>query len=258
MKDNIYCIGDVHGCYYTLMALVKKLPKNAEIIFVGDLVDRGKNSKKVIEFIRKNNYHVVLGNHEKMMIEGVEEKNKGHSVFTTDWGYNGYESTINSYNRDFKNNALLSDIEWLKTLPLYLEFEDELDEFGRRLVVSHAPCIDHFIDMKSFNDEGQDFLKQYLEDVNEVIFLWNRHFPLKNQDKYFNVFGHNIVNKWIRNKSGEIKVNKDIIHDSGILFDKNKGFAAIDTGCFGEGGVLSCIEFPTMRVIQQKNIEFIS
>ena len=38
-----YIIGDVHGCYDTLMALIAKLPEDAEIVFVGDLIDRGKN-----------------------------------------------------------------------------------------------------------------------------------------------------------------------------------------------------------------------
>ena len=62
-----YIIGDVHGNFQTLKALISKLPKNSEIIFVGDLVDRGLNSKEVIEFIRINNYKCVLGNHEKLM-----------------------------------------------------------------------------------------------------------------------------------------------------------------------------------------------
>ena len=55
MKD-IYIIGDVHGCFYTLEKLLSKLNKNSEIIFVGDLCDRGFYSKEVIELIIENNY----------------------------------------------------------------------------------------------------------------------------------------------------------------------------------------------------------
>jgi len=47
-----FVIGDVHGCFYTLMDLVKKLPKNSEMIFTGDLCDKGFYSKEVIEFVR--------------------------------------------------------------------------------------------------------------------------------------------------------------------------------------------------------------
>lgn len=64
-----YIIGDVHGEYDTLAALVEKLPKDADVVFVGDLIDRGAKSKEVIEFMRKNNYRSVLGNHEQLMIE---------------------------------------------------------------------------------------------------------------------------------------------------------------------------------------------
>ena len=36
-----YIIGDVHGHYQTLLSLVAKLPQDAKLIFVGDLIDRG-------------------------------------------------------------------------------------------------------------------------------------------------------------------------------------------------------------------------
>lgn len=48
---NTFVIGDVHGCYYTLLNLVKKLPSDANLIFVGDLCDKGNFSKEVIEFV---------------------------------------------------------------------------------------------------------------------------------------------------------------------------------------------------------------
>jgi len=44
----MWCIGDVHGCIFTLEKLVNKLPKNSKLIFVGDLVDRGNFAKEVI------------------------------------------------------------------------------------------------------------------------------------------------------------------------------------------------------------------
>jgi serine/threonine protein phosphatase 1 len=39
-----YVIGDVHGEYDALMRLVSKLPKDAKLIFIGDLVDIGSRS----------------------------------------------------------------------------------------------------------------------------------------------------------------------------------------------------------------------
>jgi len=62
--EKHYIIGDIHGEYQTLLALVAKLPKDAKLIFVGDLIDRGLQSRELVEYIRKNNHQVVRGNHE--------------------------------------------------------------------------------------------------------------------------------------------------------------------------------------------------
>ncbi|MCR9145081.1 MAG: metallophosphoesterase [bacterium] len=61
-------IGDVHGCYKSLRALVKKCPPEP-ICFVGDLIDRGPDSKGVVEFVRGEGHQCVLGNHEELMIK---------------------------------------------------------------------------------------------------------------------------------------------------------------------------------------------
>ena len=55
-QKRTYVIGDVHGEYKTLLALIAKLPKNAQLIFVGDLIDRGEYSADIIHFVRKNNH----------------------------------------------------------------------------------------------------------------------------------------------------------------------------------------------------------
>jgi len=49
-NDSVYIIGDVHGCYTTLMQLIEQLPnkEKSHLIFVGDLIDRGKDSARVV------------------------------------------------------------------------------------------------------------------------------------------------------------------------------------------------------------------
>jgi serine/threonine protein phosphatase 1 len=43
-----YIIGDIHGEYKILLKLIAKLPKDAKLIFVGDLIDRGLQSREII------------------------------------------------------------------------------------------------------------------------------------------------------------------------------------------------------------------
>ena len=66
MNDQIYLIGDVHGCYRTLCALIDRLPRGADskISFVGDLIDRGEGSFEVVQLAVQRGYAAVMGNHE--------------------------------------------------------------------------------------------------------------------------------------------------------------------------------------------------
>ncbi|MEK6552317.1 MAG: metallophosphoesterase, partial [Bacteroidota bacterium] len=54
----IAVIGDIHGCYFTLVELYKKIIRrypNIPVYTVGDLVDRGNRSSDVFEFVITNN-----------------------------------------------------------------------------------------------------------------------------------------------------------------------------------------------------------
>lgn len=81
-KIRHYVVGDIHGCFKEYLRLEKKLIKDAakhqadyRIISCGDLIDRGPDSKDVVEHFRKQQqngtHELVLGNHEVMMLEVV-------------------------------------------------------------------------------------------------------------------------------------------------------------------------------------------
>jgi bis(5'-nucleosyl)-tetraphosphatase (symmetrical) len=64
-----YAIGDIQGCYQPLQQLVKKLRFSADrdqLLFVGDLVNRGPDSLQVLRQVRAwhDNALSVLGNHD--------------------------------------------------------------------------------------------------------------------------------------------------------------------------------------------------
>ncbi|MBZ0286288.1 MAG: metallophosphoesterase, partial [Anaerolineae bacterium] len=61
-------IGDIHGCYAELQTLLEQaaLTSDDQIIAIGDLVDRGMDSKAVLEFFRTTpNARSIQGNHER-------------------------------------------------------------------------------------------------------------------------------------------------------------------------------------------------
>lgn len=71
-----YVIGDVHGCYEEMIKLLEKIESqdtDAIIYFVGDLIDRGPEVWKVLEWAMSHvtlngKYRCVRGNHEQMVL----------------------------------------------------------------------------------------------------------------------------------------------------------------------------------------------
>lgn len=64
-------IGDVHGCFDELMDLLEKIgpSEDDQIYFVGDLITKGPDSRKVLDFLIDNTQmKTVIGNHEYALL----------------------------------------------------------------------------------------------------------------------------------------------------------------------------------------------
>lgn len=78
--DEVVVIGDVHGCFHELNALLQKID-SASIgskilkVFVGDLVNKGPHSRLVIQFmLQDHNRHScvsVRGNHDDVVVDQI-------------------------------------------------------------------------------------------------------------------------------------------------------------------------------------------
>ena len=65
-------VGDVHGCYDELLALVERaaLKESDRVVCVGDLVVKGEKSREVLElFMSDARFSSVLGNHDRALVE---------------------------------------------------------------------------------------------------------------------------------------------------------------------------------------------
>lgn len=75
--QKIFAVGDIHGCHGKLVALMARLPidKSTDtLVFLGDYINRGPDSRKVVDTlleIRSGYDHVVflMGNHEQALLE---------------------------------------------------------------------------------------------------------------------------------------------------------------------------------------------
>jgi hypothetical protein len=73
-------VGDVHGCYDELSALMERVGLGAadRVVCVGDLVAKGSQSRKVLElFMSDARFTSVIGNHDRALLEywkGIRKK----------------------------------------------------------------------------------------------------------------------------------------------------------------------------------------
>ena len=124
-RGRLIAIGDVHGCNLALEAVLNAIAPTPHdrLVFLGDLVDQGKETKDVLERIRNlqdtTQVTLIQGNHEEMMFAARENE-----PALRYWERCGGVPTLNSY----RFGATLDEVpavhwELLKSCQPYLETE---------------------------------------------------------------------------------------------------------------------------------------
>jgi hypothetical protein len=109
-------IGDVHGCYFELTALLDEIGvrQDDRLVFVGDLITKGPANREVLEFVRQSrNCESVLGNHEYLLLRHYH----GESVELEP----AHLQTIAELGKDFGDF-----MDWISQFPLYVDMGDHL------------------------------------------------------------------------------------------------------------------------------------
>lgn len=132
MSRKIFAVGDIHGCADKLGAMMKVLPWNREngdlLLFIGDYIDRGPQSRDVVESLvklRKQGGDIVFlkGNHEKMLLDYYIHQ-KDQMLYVA----NGGAETIASYvEGGIGRKAFIlpeDHLEFFLALQLFHETED--------------------------------------------------------------------------------------------------------------------------------------
>jgi hypothetical protein len=172
-------IADIAGQYNALMRLVAQIPANYEIILLGDLIDRGPDSRKVVQWMIDNNIRSVYGNHEDMCCRCSER----HIYERNIWDYNGGTATLKSYK---KIPGLLNNHrKILEQLPLMITLDVEFNGFSK-VILSHAP-----IHRKYPADVIEAELRQDIDNYYGLdgSIIWNRTPPARRE--YLQISGHN-------------------------------------------------------------------
>ena len=213
MQGRLLAIGDIHGCHNSLLQMLDLLqldPLADTLVLIGDYLDRGPDSRKVIETLltlkkRLPNLICLRGNHEAMFLNFYRE-GKDEELFFS----NGGMSTLLSYSMspaDARAGIGFPEdhLAFLAALPLFHETPDYF--------FVHAGIR-----------PGIPFHDQSPEDL-----LWIRY-EFITSDRDFGetvVFGHTPLRQ--------------------PLLEPNK--IGIDTGAV-YGGCLTCVELPDRLIRQ--------
>lgn len=129
-KERVIAIGDIHGNYDLLKKMVEEEikfnPEKDMLIFLGDYIDRGFNSMKVVLYLtelkEKYNDSIVLlmGNHELLALDYFKKMNSTMSwmIEQTNWFSNGGKATVQAFGNMFACEGILTPFI-SKLLPYY-------------------------------------------------------------------------------------------------------------------------------------------
>jgi serine/threonine protein phosphatase 1 len=247
MSDKTIAIGDIHGDLQHLRALWERLPTltaSDTLIFLGDYVDRGADSRGVIEWLRQLPTHTparvitLMGNHEQILLEAYEEGNTNsllppsNGVLATYLSFTGeaQDGSEQQIERMLKVTEWLPAevYDWMKSLPLW--HEDE------HAIYVHAGL------------EGEDKVWFHPTKSKEEALLWMREgdFWTNYAGKRL-VFGHTVTSYLPCDHLNWLERAFDDTRDVWFRGD----LIGIDTGC-GKGGFLSAVELPRLKVYESR------
>lgn len=151
LGGRVYAVGDVHGRADLLDGLLEQIEADAatheggkpSLVFLGDYVDRGLQSRQVIDRLlalprQRFDLYFLLGNHEAAMLEFLERPETGFSWFAlggaeTMFSYGVRVPTLKAGHGELRQaaNALrrampAAHLEFLKRLSLYVRLGDYL------------------------------------------------------------------------------------------------------------------------------------
>ncbi|MDC0317247.1 serine/threonine protein phosphatase [bacterium] len=224
-----FAIGDIHGCGKALRSVIEAIDPQPEdeIIFLGDYIDRGPDSRdtidQIIELRTRTQVVTLRGNHEVMLM-GVAMHGMDDSV----WLANGGNSTLASYGGSLSRipsnhlvffHELLPHYEIDDTIFVHASYDPDVEMFeqtemmtywthlmpplpgphmsGKRVIVGHTPQPDgevldrgHLVCIDTYCF-GYGYLTAY-EIGGKAIIQANRHGHVKHSPMF--VFKNKLLN----------------------------------------------------------------
>ncbi len=195
-------ISDIHGCLKSFKALLYKIvySKRDELYLLGDFIDRGPDSKGLIDYIWQlqadgHFVHCLRGNHEQMLLDSF---NDPHDLSL--WEIHGGLDTLKSFNVKSVDEIHDDYLQWFDALPYFVEVDN--------YILVHAGL--------NFNSNDP------FENLNSMIWIRNWYDNIK-KDWLGNriiIHGHTPTSaSTIRENLSEIEEKSTMVIDGGCVYN---------------------------------------
>lgn len=216
LVSNIFIVSDIHGHIKQFEELLTYWNQEDTLVILGDLIDRGPDSLKVIEKVieLKQTYEdkviFVKGNHEEMLLNFLNNPIEKQEHYYKNGGQETMQSLLVHLPNDIADQTYTEQANEIKQhYQAQLAFLESAPTFQ---IIGNVLCTH-----AGFNSEFAT-----LEETTERDYIWIRkHYETINKTPYVNVFGHTPVT---------------YIHESNdVWVSEDKRYIAIDGGCYMSG-----------------------
>ena len=236
---NQWVIPDIHGCFHTLKNLLEnhiRPSKDDELFFLGDLIDRGKHSKEVLDYLIDLEHQgftvkAIKGNHETYFLNAFKNETtfnpsflgKKHSKAYLFWMKFGGKETLDSFGVKTTKDIPEHYVHWIEKLPYYY-------------------VTDHYVMVHA----GLNFsIKNPFEDTDFMLI-----------NTQFTVIPEKIGNRIVIH--GHIPLSMEGI-ETLIKERETYHFICLDNGCYYENidtyGSLLALHLNSLQLVSQPNID---
>ncbi len=267
-----YAIGDVHGCLKSLNALLDQLQPSAsdQLVFIGDLIDRGPDSKGVIERVRQLEADpqapevvALMGNHEVLLLEALH----ANTAQAEPAGDGPGAAAPKPADAPKAGATADADREGRKQPPTPLEFW--IKNGGDKTLASFGLSPEG-VDLKAFPEDVRDWLvKRPLFLKTDTHILVHAGLNLEHPDPFRDPMGLLWIRNWVDERIlRERFPNTLVVHghtpvERWVIEARNEAGRPsldIDAGCvyngsaFGEG-FLCALDLSSRKLYFQENVE---
>ena len=225
----IYVMSDIHGNLKNFNSIMEQINLNESdtLYILGDVIDRYPDGIKILRKIMKMpNAKMLLGNHEYMMLNAIENCDEINASALELWYCNGGKCT-HDYLIDIRKDIRKKIFDYLRSLPLNIDIEVG----GQKYKLVHGFPKEYYKDSDLKYDSETEFA------------VWKRLKPYEFVPKdYILIFGHTPTRKYQNCNPLEVWFGKNII---GI--DCGSGLPEIDFMDHFKGR-LACIRLDDMKI----------